>query len=229
MQFDRAILGDQFLTLVGAAMPLTGCCFYRVEGGRHVVDHQLSSLSLYWLDRYYHYFWRFDPLHPARMNDSNARLQLLSRDTAQRDDKTSEYFEKFLMPQKTVHQTELYFRKGRQIVAGASLLRNETTGAFTSENLAFLERLVEFVEGNVFDLPDEKSEWQGLAGLTPREREIATLIGTAICNKEIGRRLNIELPTVKTHVSRVLAKVGVHSRAELIKKFNESRGVLAPV
>ena len=56
-------------------------------------------------------------------------------------------------------------------------------------------------------------------GLIKREREIASLIGEALCNKEIGRRLNIELPTVKAHVSRVLAKAEARSRAELIKKL----------
>ncbi|MGO4436754.1 response regulator transcription factor [Rhizobium sp. RAF56] len=202
-------------------MPLTGCCFYRVEGGRTVLGHQLSSLSPYWLDRYCHHFWRFDPLHPQKMDQSAARLQLLTRDSL-RDDATREYFEKFLMPQKTVHQVELYFRQGPQIIAGASLLRNDATGAFSADNLTFLEKLVAFVEGSIFKPEDDHSQ-PGISGLTPREEEIAILIGAAVCNKEICRRLNIELPTVKTHVSRVLAKAGVRSRAELVKKLNENR------
>jgi DNA-binding CsgD family transcriptional regulator len=219
MQFDRAVLGDQFLSLVTAAIPLTGCCFYQVEGGRHALGHQLSSLSTYWLERYCHHFWRFDPLHPQRMNGSAARLRFLTRESL-RDDTTKEYFEKFLMPQKTVHQVELYFRHGAQIVAGASLLRNDATGVFTADNLTFLDRLVQFVEGSVFTAAHEPAQ-PGISGLTPREQEIAELIGAAVCNKEIGRRLNIELPTVKTHVSRVLAKAGVQSRAELVRKLNE--------
>ncbi|MDE1992448.1 MAG: response regulator transcription factor [Rhizobiaceae bacterium] len=154
------------------------------------------------------------------MSGSRERLQLLTRDSVC-DDTTNEYFEKFLMPQKTVHQVELYFRHGPQIVAGASLLRSESTGVFTPDNLTFLERLVEFVEGNVFKLDDDHAQ-SGISGLTPREQEIATLIGAAVCNKEICRRLNIELPTVKTHVSRVLAKAGVRSRAELVKKLHEA-------
>lgn len=219
MQFDRAVFGDQFLSLITAALPLTGCCVYRVEGGSQVMGHQLSSLSNYWLERYCHHFWRFDPLHPQRMSGSQARLQLLTRDSL-RDETTKEYFEKFLMPQKTVHQVELYFRHGPQIVAGASLLRNEATGSFTGDNLTFLDRLVQFVECSVFR-DDDSAVAPGIPGLTPREQEIATLIGAAACNKEIGRRLNIELPTVKTHVSRVLAKAGVRSRAELVKKLTE--------
>lgn len=220
MQFDRASFGDQFLSLVASAVPLAGCCFYRVEDGRHVVGHQLSSLSPYWLDRYYHHFWRLDPLHPQRMGQSRARLQSLTQDTARCDDNALAYFEQFLKPQKTVHQTELYFRSGSRIVAGASLLRNEATGAFTADNLAFLERLVEFIDGAVFEREGREPHWQDIGDLTPREREIANLVSAAICNKEICRRLNIELPTVKTHVSRIFAKAGVRTRAELMRKLH---------
>jgi DNA-binding CsgD family transcriptional regulator len=225
MQFDWKVFGDRSLSLVAAAMPLTGSCFYRVEGGRHLLDHQLFSLSPYWLDQYRHHFWRLDPLHPERLKQSRARLQLLTRDSIPHDGNTREYFEKFLVPQKTVHQTELYFRRGPLIVAGASLLRNEAAGAFTSDNIMFLEKFVEFVEGNILELPDQEPQSQDIPGLTLREQEIAALLGAAICNKEIGRRLNIALPTVKTHVSRILVKAGVQSRAEFIKKLHAGHGV----
>jgi two-component system nitrate/nitrite response regulator NarL len=50
--------------------------------------------------------------------------------------------------------------------------------------------------------------------LTTREREIAALIDEGLSNKEIARRLQIELPTVKNHVHHILEKLGVHRRAE---------------
>lgn len=50
--------------------------------------------------------------------------------------------------------------------------------------------------------------------LTRREGEIATLLETGASNKEIARRLGIEVATVKTHVHSVLAKLQVHRRAE---------------
>ncbi|WP_395382413.1 LuxR C-terminal-related transcriptional regulator [Mesorhizobium sp. UC22_110] len=102
-----------------------------------------------------------------------------------------------------MHQTELYFRAGSRIVAGASLLRSERNGPFTSDNLTFLDRLVGFVEDSVLSDEDEASALD-IPGLTPREREIANLVGAAMCNKDICRRLDIELPTVKTHISRIL-------------------------
>lgn len=214
---------EQFLGVVASAIPLSGCCFYRVNGSRHVLDHQLFNLSPYWEQRYYHHFWRFDPLHPRRVIDAPARLQVLSHDTARQDAGALEYYEQFLKPQNTSHQTELYFWLGSRIVAGASLLRSEAEGAFTEDNIGFLEKFMEFTERSLLPrAPVGVSTWQGLADMTPREREIASLIGEALCNKEIGRRLNIELPTVKAHVSRVLAKAGARSRAEFIKKLQSA-------
>jgi DNA-binding CsgD family transcriptional regulator len=217
--FGSRGFAEQFLGVVSSAVPLSGCCFYRVNDGRHVIDHQLFNLLPYWEQRYYHHFWRIDPLHPGRVTDRPARLQILTRETAGRDAGAIEYFEQFLRPQNTAYQTELYFWMGSRIVAGASLLRSDAQGAFTEQNIAFLDKLVEFTENSCVAEEEDVPAWQGLAGLTPREREIAFLVGEAICNKEIGRRLNIELPTVKAHVSRVLAKAGARSRAEFIKKL----------
>jgi DNA-binding NarL/FixJ family response regulator len=50
--------------------------------------------------------------------------------------------------------------------------------------------------------------------ITPREREILTLITKGNANKEIGARLGIAEDTVKQHVSRILQKLRVSDRAQ---------------
>lgn len=52
------------------------------------------------------------------------------------------------------------------------------------------------------------------ASLTDREREIIGLVGEGLANKEIARRLQIELATVKSHIHNILKKLGVNSRTE---------------
>jgi DNA-binding NarL/FixJ family response regulator len=52
--------------------------------------------------------------------------------------------------------------------------------------------------------------------LTPRQREILRLLASGLENKQIARKLGIGVHTVKTHVSRVLAKLGVASRTEAV-------------
>ncbi|MFC4565547.1 response regulator [Nocardiopsis mangrovi] len=54
-----------------------------------------------------------------------------------------------------------------------------------------------------------------LALLNDREREIAVAVGEGGSNAEIGARLYISVPTVKTHVSRVLTKLGLNNRVQI--------------
>jgi two-component system, NarL family, response regulator LiaR len=50
--------------------------------------------------------------------------------------------------------------------------------------------------------------------LTPREQEVLELIGRGLANKRIALELGIAEKTVKTHVSHVLAKLGVSDRTQ---------------
>jgi DNA-binding NarL/FixJ family response regulator len=51
--------------------------------------------------------------------------------------------------------------------------------------------------------------------LTRREREVVELIGDGLSNKEIAKRLQIELATVKNHVHNILEKLGARRRGEI--------------
>jgi DNA-binding NarL/FixJ family response regulator len=54
------------------------------------------------------------------------------------------------------------------------------------------------------------------ARLTPREREVLTLLAEGLGTEEICERLYISPKTVGTHVQRILAKLDLHSRAEAV-------------
>jgi DNA-binding NarL/FixJ family response regulator len=57
---------------------------------------------------------------------------------------------------------------------------------------------------------------EALARLTAREREVLTLIAHGLSNTEIAGQLAMSVPTAKTHVSRILAKLGARDRAQLV-------------
>jgi DNA-binding NarL/FixJ family response regulator len=66
-----------------------------------------------------------------------------------------------------------------------------------------------------------------LRSLTGREREVMLLVAAGRSNDEIAERLVLSTATVKSHVSRIMAKVGARDRAQLVVMAYES-GMVSP-
>jgi DNA-binding NarL/FixJ family response regulator len=67
----------------------------------------------------------------------------------------------------------------------------------------------------------------GLDALTQREREVMTLVADGLANHEIAEKLYMSPATVRTHVSRVMTKLGVRARAQLVVLAYET-GLVRP-
>jgi len=59
-------------------------------------------------------------------------------------------------------------------------------------------------------------------GLTRREREVFTLLGQGLSNKEIADKLNLSVPTVKHHVHSILEKFGYDRRYQVMKTARDA-------
>ncbi|MGW0732546.1 response regulator [Streptomyces sp. NPDC002851] len=66
-----------------------------------------------------------------------------------------------------------------------------------------------------------------LNALTEREREVMGLVGAGLSNDEIAQRLVLSPATAKTHVSRIMTKLAVRDRAQLVILAYES-GMITP-
>jgi DNA-binding NarL/FixJ family response regulator len=66
-----------------------------------------------------------------------------------------------------------------------------------------------------------------LAELTVREREVMALVAEGLTNAEIGERLFMSPATARTHVSRILTKLGARDRTQLVVMAYES-GLVRP-
>ncbi|WP_166981350.1 response regulator [Paramicrobacterium fandaimingii] len=73
------------------------------------------------------------------------------------------------------------------------------------------KRLLERVAGSI-----RPPQVHSLEALTEREREVLALVGEGLTNDEIAQRLFLSPLTAKTHVSRILGKLGARDRVQLV-------------
>jgi DNA-binding NarL/FixJ family response regulator len=96
-----------------------------------------------------------------------------------------------------------------QIIAGVrAVLRGDVLLA-----PSITRRLVEDYVRSARRQPDARER---LGSLTEREREVLAELARGLSNVEIGRRLHVSEGTVKTHVSRLLAKLGLRDRVQAV-------------
>jgi DNA-binding NarL/FixJ family response regulator len=76
-------------------------------------------------------------------------------------------------------------------------------------------------------LPRPRAHAEAPVGLTAREREVFSLLVRGLSNAEICEALTISDATVKTHVARVLQKLGLRDRVQVVIHAYES-GMVTP-
>ena len=65
---------------------------------------------------------------------------------------------------------------------------------------------------------ERKRPTSGWASLTPAERDVVRLVSEGLANKDIATRLFVSPRTVQAHLTHVYTKLGLTSRAQLVKE-----------
>lgn len=73
---------------------------------------------------------------------------------------------------------------------------------------------MEHAVGSAADIRRARAR-ERVAALNDREREVAVAVGQGLSNAEIAAALYMSVATVKTHVSRVLAKLDLNNRVQI--------------
>jgi len=112
---------------------------------------------------------------------------------------------------------ERLFDAVRVVAAGQALLAPAVTRRLISE----------FTRLRPVPGAQDVASSAALSALTPRETEVLRLVAEGLSNPEVARRLVVTEETVKTHVSRILAKLGLRDRTQAVVAAYES-GLVIP-
>jgi DNA-binding NarL/FixJ family response regulator len=129
----------------------------------------------------------------------------------------------------SMHTNPLYLRKAMDLGASAYVLK----AGVIEELLEAIDQVAAgrtyvsagFAAGVIESLHVRSD--QGEEVLTGRQREILQLIAEGKLGKEIAHQLGISIKTVEFHRGRIMARLGVHSAAELVRTAME-QGLIAP-
>jgi len=133
-------------------------------------------------------------------------------------------FKEFFKPHGYFHNADVFFRQKDRIIAVLSLVRKDPKQHFTDQEVELLKKVQPFIQyclSKVY-LPKRVHDRSSLADkydFTARELDVVELALTGASNKVLVRQLKISLPTLRTHLQNIYAKVGVHSSSELISKL----------
>lgn len=212
---DPEEIKRQMLGAAEAVAPSTRACLYAVAPDLEPYGHCTSGNDTSWLSRY-RSFSAMDPFHPRHFIQLQ-RSVFGTGDGHADMERHSAYVEGFRRPMGVQFKAEVFLRNARgTILGGIRLSRAQSMGEFSSEEMSLLTALQPLLSTVWCRALAEVRVADQWLTLTPREKEILLCIRRGLSNKLICRELGIELPTVKSHVQRIMRKTGLLSRTALV-------------
>lgn len=217
----------QSLQLIRHIVRLTSSAFYLIDPDMRHLGIALYNLEPDVEKEYRQKFSHLDPLNPRKFSNTSETVVTIDSQVPPAMLKQSTYYQEFMKPHDHRYVADMFFRYEGEIIAVLSMLRHESLGPFTPDELALLGHIQPFLEYtlNSVYLPKRVAERQSIQtrySLTNRELDILELVIVGASNKVIANELSLGLATVKTHLSHIFQKTEAASRTELLAKVFKS-------
>jgi DNA-binding CsgD family transcriptional regulator len=201
-----------------ANLRASAALFYWVDGPLGMEDVELEGLAPQFFHHYAAQMVNLDPLHVTKM--ALGRQNVARLVSAEGPSADLARYKNFLGQYGIVDVIDLLFWSEGHPVAGLGVLKRVSDAPICGETISdaiALQRFVEHVLGRHRRIAHARR--RGVLarefGLTSREVEVAELAAQGARNAEIAARLEVGLPTVKTHLLHALSKTGSANRTEL--------------
>ncbi len=165
-----------------------------------------------------------DPMHPSRFEDSDVTVICSDTLMSDREWRQSEFYQQYMGPRHFDHDADVFFRQNGEIIAVLSLLRDDSLGPFTEQELDLLRRLQPFMEYALSRVYQpvrftERDLFSKKYALTERELDVIEVVMDGADTRTMAAELSLSVATIKTHLQHIFHKVGVHSTKELITRL----------
>ena len=129
----------------------------------------------------------------------------------------TEFYNDFLARDGLHHGINMFVFAGERDLGDLRIWRARHRPDFGRREADILNALTPLLRGALL-----RAEEGAAGALTPRERQVATLVARGCRDREIARLLGIGFGTVRTHLNRALEKLGCANRAELAATMSKN-------
>jgi len=213
---------SQVLLMAAAVVPVSRCCFYNVDPDLEPSGHVVLGDDRRFVAAYLHQYRACDPFHPRHFTQQ-LKSVFRTDEGAGSAVARQRYVQGFMAPMGIRFKAEVFLRdEAGSIIGGLRLSRRESLGEFEGRDISALEAMQPLIQTAFQHVRSRDRATVTQQQLTAREREVLDCMLDGMPNKVICRRLDLALPTVKSHVRNILHKVGATSRANVIAKLCRS-------
>lgn len=217
----RLYMGQQLLRLLKADFYAS---FAWNDAARRFTDMVAINMDAGNLAAYEEYFQYRDPITPQLQGRRVPTL--VAQIMPQKELMKTEFFNDFLARDKLFHGVNLYAYDGHSNIGDMRIWRSKKRDNFDRTALLILSMIQPAFTSALKRARSRSAQMatsatdvttEPIRGLSERETVIARCVSNGLCDKRIAQQLGIAFSTVRTHLSRIFTKLGVHSRTQLIQ------------